>query len=64
MLSVVRQPVMPRPSQQAMHARLYTYTAVDGILIGDNAESRGDHKDRARQKLRKRQNYVDKGMHE
>ena len=38
------RPVVSRPSQQAMHDRLYT--AVDGILlVGDYPGSRGDHKD-------------------
>ena len=43
------RPVMSRPTQQAMHGRLYT--AVDGILlVGDNPGSRGDHKDTERNK--------------
>ena len=41
------RPVMSRPSQQAMHDRLYI--VVDGILlVRDNPGSRGNHKDTQR----------------
>ena len=60
--AVVRPPVMPQPSQQAMHHKLYT--VVDGILVGENPGSRGGHKHKARRKPRKCQKCVDMGMYE
>ena len=60
--AVICPPVMPQPSQQAMHDR--PYTVVDGTLITDNPGSQGDHKERAQRKLRKCPKCIETGMYE
>ena len=60
--AVLRPPVMPQPSQQAMYGR--PYTIVDGILIGNNPGSHGAHGDKARRKPRKCSKCAETGMYE
>ena len=59
---VVRPPVMPQPSQRAMHNR--PYTLVDGMLIGNNPGSWVGRGEKSRRKPRKCSKCLETGMYE